>query len=112
MSYYGYSSKKPCVICGTEFIYARSDRVFCSNPNCRKVASRQKQAVEKEYERISQALNNLEAYIKSDHRLKKEALALIEKTARLSNIMLNEHGGQRHIFQAGDKSVTQLSGTD
>lgn len=110
MSY--WHSKRNCVICGTEFTYSRSDKVFCSDPNCRKKASREKKAMEKTYERAYEALRSLEAYAKTDHRLKAEALKFIENLALNANQMVDENKGQRHIYQAAQPTVTMPARTD
>jgi predicted nucleic acid-binding Zn ribbon protein len=104
MTYY-YSSKRPCSICGTEFKASRSDAQFCS-ANCRKVASRQKQALEKTYRRAAEALRSLEEYIKTDHRLRREALGMIERVALNSSAAVDQHKGQRHIYAGLEKRVT------
>ena len=101
-----WRSKPLCAICKKEFEASRSDATFCS-PNCRKAGSRQKQALDKTYERAHEALRSLEAYIQTDHRLKSDALALIEKLALDSAAMVNENKGQRHIYQAADLSATR-----
>jgi len=104
MSY--WHTKKRCAICGMEFEASRSDATFCS-PNCRKVASRQKQALDRTYERAVEAIRSLEAYIASDHRLKRDALKHLEKLALTTNAITDENKSQRHIYQAGDLSATR-----
>lgn len=103
MSY--YSSKRPCAICGTEFEAARGDAHLCS-ANCRKKASRQKEALDKTYQRAFEAIRSLEEYIKTDHRLKHDALKHLQKLAVTTSAITDEHKGQRHIYQAGDLRVT------
>lgn len=104
MSY--YSRTRPCSICGKEFEAARSDAHLCS-ANCRKVASRQKQQLDKTYDRAYEAIRAIEEYIKANHHLKYDALRHLEKLALLTNTSVKEHGGQRHIYQAGESWIAK-----
>jgi predicted nucleic acid-binding Zn ribbon protein len=104
MSYYSWHAKRACSICGTEFQASRSDAQFCS-ANCRKVASRQKQQLEKTYQRANQAIRDLEEYIKSGHRLKQDALKLLSKLDKDTAAINAEHGGQRHIYSSSSQPV-------
>lgn len=112
MSYYRYNSKRSCVICGTEFTYSRSDKVFCSDPNCRKKASREKQGLDKTAKRALEAIRSLEAYIQTDHRLNKEALKALENLSLITASIVTENKGQRHIFTGPQPTVTSPQGTD
>lgn len=93
-----YHTKRPCVICGTEFEASRGDARFCS-PNCRKTASRQRDQLEKTYERAKEAVRSLEAYIDTNHALKPEAIKLLTKLDLDLTVLLSNHVRQRHIYE-------------
>lgn len=103
-----YSRTRPCSICGTEFEAGRGDANLCS-AKCRKAASRQKEALDKTYQRAVEAIRSLEEYIKSNHRLKYDALRRLQQLARDSSASVQEHGGQRHIYQAGNVTGIRIA---
>lgn len=103
-----YARPRICTICGTEFEAARSDANLCS-AKCRKAASRQKEQLDKTYQRAYEAIRSIEEYVKSRHRLKFDALRLLEKLARDTSAAVHEHGGQRHIYGGHDMIATRIA---